>query len=48
MMRNQAIHLRISAAHFFRDSNAPVRAALAFSCRNLIQRRWRPSEVSSP
>jgi hypothetical protein len=28
MMRNQAINLRISAVHFVRDCNAPVRVAL--------------------
>jgi hypothetical protein len=28
MMRNQAINLRISAVHFFRDCNATVRVAL--------------------
>jgi hypothetical protein len=39
MMRNQAINLRISAVHFFRDCNAPVRVFCVDGGR---------SEVSSP
>jgi hypothetical protein len=46
MMRNQAINLRISAVHFFRDCNAPVRVALlVVTSFNVDGGR---SEVSSP
>jgi hypothetical protein len=45
-MRNQAIDLRISAAHFFRDCNAPVRMALLVVTSFCVD--GGRSEVSSP
>jgi hypothetical protein len=46
MMRNQAIDLRISAVHFFRDCNAPVWVVLLVVTSFSVD--GGRSEVSSP
>ena len=46
MMRNQASNLRISAVHFFRDCNAPVRVVLLVVTSFCVDRGR--LDVSSP